>query len=293
MPVAFSRLTNLKKGFFDMTIRYADSSDTDKLVYLWQKCFPADSEDYIRFFYERNRDTVKTLCAICGDDLACMINLIPADIVISEASHKAVYGYAIGALPEYRGKGVFLSLHEYLCEWVLKNNMIYVLSPENGRLADYYESHGMRRSCYIKKRDFLVDPDMTVSKEFEISDIDAAEYKALRDAFIGESYVSWDVSALRYAIDEKRFCGGFAKIIRVGGDDIAVLGDVERNAVVITEVTARGEALERIIPNLARYFGKEKISVFSDGASDTDILNGMTVGYDGGGGNIYLNLTLG
>lgn len=114
-----------------MEIRYAEKFDIDQLVYLWKKCFPDDTEDYIRFFYNENADKIKTLCGFFGGELAGMINLIPADVMMGGKRKNALYGYAIGVLPEYRGKGVFKELHRSLCEYILKNEMIYILSPEN------------------------------------------------------------------------------------------------------------------------------------------------------------------
>lgn len=276
-----------------MEIRYADSSDIEDLVYLWKKCFFEDTDDYIKNFYHENAERVKTLCGFCDGRLAGMINLIPTDIMICKKPKKAVYGYAIGVLPEYRGKGIFSELHKAVCEYVLKNGLIYILSPENEKLAEYYERCGMRRSCYIKKQDIYACPDENLLKEFQISDIDADEYSFLRNMSLKDAFVLWSRDSISYAIDEKRYCNGFAKLIRHKNEKYAIIGNVTSDSVIIDESTIDPEMIDMIIPAIAGYFGKRKITVFSRGMSESDVLNGMTVGYDGGAGDIYLNLTLG
>ena len=77
------------------------------LRHLWKQCF-GDEDAYVSLFFDRRFSPEQTLTAWVDDTLVGAVYLLEAEV----DGHPLWYGYAVGTLPEYRGRGISRRLHE-------------------------------------------------------------------------------------------------------------------------------------------------------------------------------------
>lgn len=232
-----------------------------KLKIIWRECY-ADSEEYIDFFFEKRFEPKNTIIAICRDQIVGAAYLLPINMITGEGEIPAVFGYALGVLKEYRGKGITGRIHDFIFRYCDEKHCVFIAHPANEKLADYYKSTGLIETGYIKKTYFNY-AGMDKPQDLFLADIGSDEYAKLRNTFfMGEGYFKWDKAAIHYAVLENHFCGGFCKKLISGSKEYAILGRAEDNRLVIIEAAIPDSLLPELLQRLAAYFKADEVTAF-------------------------------
>jgi GNAT superfamily N-acetyltransferase len=232
-----------------------------ELKAIWREGFH-DTEEYISFFFKNRFDPQSTLIAITADQVAGVAYLLLARVIFGREQLPALLGYAISVSKKYRGQGIGEKIHQFIDQYCSQNQYIYLLHPSNERLGAYYQGIGLTRAGNIKKAVFTYKARAT-AMDFNLSDISPEQYCRLRDRlFIRDGYLQWDEAAVRYAIIENNFCGGFCKKIICRSGEYAVLGSLRKDKLIITEAVIPEQLLTEILKWLAAQFGVGEVTVY-------------------------------
>ena len=136
---------------FDIEIKKADSTHINQLKALWKVCF-GDSDSYIDFFFENRFSSCYAIVCVCKHEVIGAMYLMPVKATVGKILKSGFYEYAIGVLPQYRGKGIYLKMHEKTLEYINQNNMFCILSPANKKLSEYYLKQGFKKNAYVQEK---------------------------------------------------------------------------------------------------------------------------------------------
>jgi predicted acetyltransferase len=85
-------------------IRLAEEKDIPELKTLWRDVFQ-EEEAYLDAFFEKLFKGENALLYEEDGRIAAALHMVPYSMIVDEVEHPLLYLYAIGTLPEYRGKG--------------------------------------------------------------------------------------------------------------------------------------------------------------------------------------------
>lgn len=253
-------------------ITFAKREMIPELKMIWKECF-GDSDSYIDLYFSKRFKEDNMLVYMTGTkrndkDIVSgkpvsMLSLLPATLITKKGIKKIQYIYAVATLSDYRGNGFSSQLLKQAMYFIQKQNEYAVLVPASESLFSFYGKRGFFRAFDITWSQYRVQEDSAIKsmeiKEdvLELCDISAIEYKMLRDTcFFGIGYVSWDVEAVTYAIEEMLHLGGFCKKLRYEGNVYAALFYIvkDNHKLYVKEVTAIGETAEEIVKELTAYY---------------------------------------
>ncbi len=263
-----------------MIIRNATSADIPQLKNLWQVCF-GDEIEYIDRFFDSLFVPESTIVAQVDEQVAGVVYLL--DAKYGKTPFK--YGYAIGVLPEYRGKSICKNMLDYIKEWSRKSGFIFGLHPANKKLAEFYQKIGLSEMYSLKEVDgtgFLSD------NLYELEQIDADEMYVLRkNAF--NDLVEWDVSVLDYMIKS----GEVVKKITLQGKSIYFVIRKNGETVIVKETSANESEIIEVSESIKRYFGAKNIKyTLSSDKTLQGTIEPCLYGFSGKNDNVYMNLFL-
>ena len=222
----------------------ADSGFREALCKIWLSSF-ADSPDYFNFFYERKIRTkqAEIFYAICDDKIVGAVYLLPATIHhASTAMQKAYYGYAFAILPEYRGKGIYPDFAKTFYQFADQQKAGIIICPDNEKLLRYYTRNGAIQNYFTQKvlfREAAFAEMISDSIVRNISAEESALYEQIRNhTFAHDDFLLWDSTAVKYALEENQYNGGFCKILEITGKQYLILGSKKGDgSILIGETT--------------------------------------------------------
>lgn len=221
------------------------------LISLWKLCF-GDTEEYIALFMARRFRSNQALVWLEGEHPVGAAYFLPCRVGITPA----LYGYAVGVAPEFRGRGVctsILSAAERRCE---AEGMILLVAPREG-VSDYYHRRGYQDAFFCRWMDFGGEGTVL---PLLVAEADEKTYMLLRDgAFYRTGFVRWCEADIAYALTEKRFCGGFVHCLTWEGKEYLLFGHRENESLVLEETTLEESLLARLAPSLCAHYGVKKI----------------------------------
>jgi hypothetical protein len=270
---------------------YADETDREAVMHLWQTCF-GDDEAYVDFYF-KNRFSVENMLVIHRDGRpVSMASLLPVTLTVDGERVEAYYVYAVATLPEYRGQGLASRILSHAKD---KIGRPLLLQVENGsmELEAFYGKQGFFSAFQKQERiEFpVLSGELTNGDEedMELDDITPASYRKLRDRhFAGDGYVAWGEDAIAYALNENQFCHGSACLVRSGEHEDILLCRSEDDGLRIIETTLSDDALLQILPELC-----EKMQATSCYYENGGGMLWLPEGFCTEWGKGYLNLTLG
>ena len=265
-----------------------DKKDYIDLKHIWKVCF-GDSDEYIDFFFENKISNCYPIAFVYDAKIIGAMYLMPVSAMQYCHIKKGLYGYAIGVLPEYRKNGVYSFVHSKIEEYVISNNMFYIISPANQKLCDYYKGLGLIENAYVCEKTYEVTADCTCS--FLESELDFKKYHSLRNEYLKDkNAVFWDEDALCYVLKENEFTGGFNIILTdTTGMQYFVIIKKTQDMIVVTE--SNTDNPEKLNGYLSKRFNCKKIKwVLPSDDTNQKILYGLTCNLKKD--NYYLNLIL-
>ncbi len=213
---------------------------------LWQVCF-GDSQAYISRFMQHRFVPEQTVVWLEDSAPVGVAYLLPCTI----GTHNAIYGYAVGVLPEYRRHGVaaaILSVAESACS---SRGMPLLVAPREG-LTEYYRRRGYREAFFCRWAEFS---GIGTVRPLTLKEARSECCRRLRDRDLPhEGLVRWDGSAVQYALLEHRECGGFAHILHWDGAEYLLLGHREGGWLVLDETTLPEALLSWLSPSLCAHY---------------------------------------
>lgn len=239
---------------------FANENDLEQIKLIWKTCFE-DEDKYIEFYLKNRFETENMLVIHKDGKPVSMASFLPIQLRQGEEWIPAKYVYAVGTLPQYRGKGLAAEILQYGFE---KYEEPLLLQPASEELKKYYERLGFINSFEKREWEIPENRDAVLIGLSGYGDVEAAaelvaaeqpdekpltaeEYKEIRDAhFDGEGYVSWGEEAIGYALAENEFCGG---AVRKTGED-TILYRPQKDILRIIETTLEGDALQEQIQKL-------------------------------------------
>ncbi len=148
-------------------IRYATGADQPGLMEMWKLCFPSDSGNFRKFYFDRVYRSEETLAFLESNRPVASLQMIPYQMKIHGKSY--VTGYISGAMthPEFQRRGYMNSLLQIAFEEMRKNKFSFsFLIPQEDRLFSYYARYGYEKAFPRKK--IVLKPEITLPVDPEI-----------------------------------------------------------------------------------------------------------------------------
>jgi len=192
------------------SVKKAELHHVPMLKMIWNVCF-GDSMEYINFFFNERFNSCECIIATDeGDSPIASMYLLPVSTNEYGQKKRGFYLYAIGVLPQYRGRGIYQKMQEMLFEYLLKNNMFCILCPANAKLCEYYKSLGFMENAYISEK--TIKNTNIVPNEYHIAELTSEDYFNLRNSYFRNPII-WDICALEYVLKENIFVKGLNLLI--------------------------------------------------------------------------------
>jgi hypothetical protein len=231
-----------------------------ELKEIWKESFH-DTEEYIELFLRNRFDPNRTIIAVFQNTVIGVLYLFQSEIIAVRGSTPILFGYALGVLKCYRGNGISKKIHDFLFRYCENNNCAYIFHAANEKLEAYYESIGIKKAGYMKKASFCYKKGKVTN--IVLNNISPEEYTKYRnDNFMENGYLNWDLAAVRYAIKENVYCGGFCKKLICQAGEYLLLGKIVDDCLILIETTIPDHSLEAYLDEVTAYFGVRKASVF-------------------------------
>jgi ribosomal protein S18 acetylase RimI-like enzyme len=187
------------------TVRLAEPRDREALIEVWRVCFGDDAREITQFFEHFGEKLVSVTAEIDGVPAGAG-HLFPAGSLIIPPRRKVPCAmiYAVGTLPEYRGRGVGGSVTRALTERGGRAGYgAIALSPAEDGLFAFYEEKASFHTVFYAE-------DAREQGDFIPVPVVPAEYRALRERILrGALHIDFDERALAYQQLLCRASGGF------------------------------------------------------------------------------------
>lgn len=156
-------------------IQYGEDKYKDQLISLWKFCFPKDSENFIRFYFEKVYKNNETLIYIEKNKVVSSLQMIPYPAKIDETV--SFWGYISGAMthPEFQKKGYMAQLLQAsFTEMKKKDYACSFLIPQEDWLFNFYSKYGYEKAFplngekIIESSENNIDPSPIRGKTIKI-----------------------------------------------------------------------------------------------------------------------------
>lgn len=215
----------------------AEAQHIPGMTALWAETF-GDSEGYIRGFYAHW--FAKAVCLIAAENgtVVGMIHMLPFRLRQNGKERSCYYIYAGAVSPAYRGQGIFTGLVRIVHQRSEAEQADILGMPASEGLFSYYARFGYRKVPFYA--DAVCEHAAGQTVPAAVTELAAADYARMRNAMLQAmpGAAVWENDDLRYALDEIRCSGGFARLIETAEGACAVLGYADSETVRITELAA-------------------------------------------------------
>lgn len=233
-------------------IRKADFSDIPSLKKIWKICF-GDEETYIDFFFEERFSSLTGLIFEFDNEIAGGMYLMECSLISNGIKKNGFYGYAIGILPKYRGKGVYAFVQKKLIEYFSKNDLFFILSPANEKLTRFYKSLGLKECSFVSEKEYFPE---NLIYEINTKELDTTSFERLRNKHFNSNFIVWDKTALDYVLKENKHTGGVNLYFKDNGEEYFVIASFDAESVIIKESNLDNEIMNKVTNHLCNIYKK-------------------------------------
>ena len=189
-----------------MQISLATNKDVNALFFIWKRCFTEDSV-FLNFFFKECFPLSRTYVYREGDIIVSSATILPINYM-GEEEKKGAYLYGVCTLPEYRGRGLSISLIEELEEDCRTRGYAFILTrPATPSLFALYRKIGYSIPIY---RQYVDLPLNIFADGVSYSELTAQRLKPLRNKYLNKNYFEWGDNMLDYTIAFYRSIKGSA-----------------------------------------------------------------------------------
>ena len=185
-------------------IVYAPDHRKQEVINLWKTAFPADSEAFVAFYFERKYLKKNTLLYLKNEKTASCLQMLPYEMTYYEHVIRTSYISGAATLPEYRNQGLMgnLLLRAFV-EMKKRKHVLTTLIPQEPWLTDFYKKFGYT-PCFeqeltaVNANDYPHFPDRMRFKALELADFKNAynfykNYFAKQNLCIQKSFSDFSV----------------------------------------------------------------------------------------------------
>jgi GNAT superfamily N-acetyltransferase len=227
----------------------------EELKNIWRVCFN-DADAYIDLYFSERYLPKNTFVHCEAGRGVAMLTLLPATVVTPHEELAARYLYAVATLPEFRHKGLSLSLAQQADEQAREENRaLEIVVPATPELFHFYARQGFSTAFYHRIVRFPADEIMHTDALEGLPLQDAETFFTLRERYFapGGFFVRWDSAALQYIIKESRLLQGDVYYFSKNGDEGYVVVTPDGDALLLKEI-----ALSPTLATEALYFLKRR-----------------------------------
>jgi predicted acetyltransferase len=153
---------------------FENSEFKSQVMNLWRICFPDDTEDFIRFYFDRKYKQEYTLTYQVDGKIVSSLQLLPYSIAFYNSEIATSYISGAGTHPDYQSQGIMAKLlKESFEEMIRKEVAIATLIPANTGLYGYYGKFGFaavfdyKEECYPIEQ---ISGKLITTSKYEISE---------------------------------------------------------------------------------------------------------------------------
>jgi predicted acetyltransferase len=126
-------------------ISWGEDTSQPALKEMWKQCFPADSESFIHFYFDKICRNEETLVFLENERPVASLQMIPYQIKTGDEMHEAGYLSGVMTHPDYRKRGYMERLLNASFDEMVKKDYDYAfLIPQEKNLVDMYLKYGFR-----------------------------------------------------------------------------------------------------------------------------------------------------
>ncbi|MDO9557528.1 MAG: GNAT family N-acetyltransferase [Coriobacteriia bacterium] len=205
-----------------MKIHLATSEDTHSISKIWSECF-TDDTNYINNFLDNCFPHTKTFLLTPKNEVNAVASLsvLPCYTNYNGINYPGGYVYAVGTLPEHRGKSYSKYLTEEAFSHARNEKLSFlVVKPATESLYELYSKLSFDTTLYERvtriypKRSYNYTSDgliMCDKNDISMSftrDPEIEYLHKLREIFLSDKSLLWNKEILSYAIKEISFRNG-------------------------------------------------------------------------------------
>ena len=237
----------------EVFVREVREADIPALAALWRRVF-GDPEELALAFLAR----LPALGGgVCAEEAGKLLGAAYAVTDFSVAGRRAAYLYAIGVLPEARGRGLGMELTRAAAKLGRRLGADFLCTlPANAPLYSWYEKLiGLRCVLYRREERIESRPGLTPYP------LAAEEYGRRREALLsGKAHVTVGPAALSY---EKENCCCFGGDLFAVGEGIAAASLDEGETCIRELLAPEGEGRSTLAAALGAHLGTKQVLLLS------------------------------
>lgn len=223
-----------------------------ELIKLWELSF-GDDEEYINRFFNLYFSEELSLAALLDGRVVGAEHFMPVTI----DGRPALYGYALGVLPDLRNLGISRRINHRIIERSQQTGVPYIMHAANESLVPLYLKAGLDEVTFYKEAVYQAATGAPVP---DLRELDAGEFTAMRDGFFTKpGYVRWSVPSVAYAMRDNAESGGFCRKLTLSGEDYAVFAIPDGDGLLVRETTIPDELIGTVAPALCAKLGYRSI----------------------------------
>ena len=178
-----------------MKIQSGEDKYKETLMSMWKLCFPADTDEFICFYFDKVYKNDETLLLFEDNSLVASLQMIPYPVKTGHNIHLG--GYISGAMthPDFRKKGYMEKLlNVSFSEMQKKGYHFTFLIPQQDWLFQYYSKFGYEKafpsfidtiaSVPTEKTDSIYLRDKEVQTYQSIDEIDLNDFYIIYSRFL-------------------------------------------------------------------------------------------------------------
>ena len=218
----------------DLTFSKASAADLLHFQRIWQEAYPGD-ELYADIFFKHLPYLGEGFIArYMGEPCSMFFALKNYRYHTGDCVCPAVYLYALGTLPEYRGRGCGSSMTDLAAESSYADGAAHVfLAPGDASLRSWYHERNGARNTFYHREVRTGQP----YAEGRIREITPETYVRLRQQLLkGTDHMEIPLSAVRLQADFCRAAGGGLYSIELRDHTGICLGDAEDGNLLLREL---------------------------------------------------------
>lgn len=243
-------------------IRFAEKSDTEKVMALWDRCFGED-KTFNEWFFEKRYRPEETLLSLSDDgELLAMVQMLPYTYSSENISGEVTYIYGACTAPEHRKKGIMAELlnESFRIDTEL-GRIGSLLIPAEPWLFDFYKKYGYETAFSVQENELVLetDADSCDMRPAELTDIETMNKIYRRHAGLSRlerSEADWEKQIQMF-----RDLGG--EVFVFGNEGYAF---VWKNEAGLNAQETMGDNIERYMQSIMRYYSINEIKYTTKGA---------------------------